>query len=317
MFPDRDVLEHGLGVLLNQGRHQAVDLLDRRTHSEASTFPIEVVTCRVATGERLELLCKYSANREHDRYGHRGGVMHEASVYSQVLRGCELPVPRFRGSYEDPASGWTWLVMDYLDGAETAESPAGVVRAADWIGRFHAAWDRPTESSVDLPLRAYERAYYLGWARRTSDFVGPHPSAIPWLPALCERFGAIAEALLESPQTVIHGEYYPLNVLVDARNVYPVDWETAAIGPGEIDLASLTQSWPPEIVTLCEVAYAAVRWPEGAPAAFEETLEAARLYWLFRSLGEDRSRTEKKFKRRIGKLRSAAERWGTIPCEAA
>jgi hypothetical protein len=317
MLPDRDALEHGLGVLLHRDRRQAVEILDRRVHSEASTFPIEVVTCRIATGERLELLCKYSANREHDGHGHRGGVVYEASVYRDVLRGCGLSVPRFRGSYEDPTSGWTWLVMDYLEGALTADSPTGVVRAAEWIGRFHAAWDGSAEGPVALPLRVYERTYYQGWARRTVDFVGPHIGELPWLPALSERFGEIAAALLESPQTVIHGEYYPLNVLVDDRNVYPVDWEAAAIGPGEIDLASLTQSWPPEIVDRCEMVYGATRWPGGAPAGFEKTLEVARLYWLFRWLGEDRRRTEKRLKRRIDKLRNAARHWGIIPGEAA
>jgi hypothetical protein len=283
MLPDRDALEHGLGVLLHRDRRQAVEILDRRVHSEASTFPIEVVTCRIATGERLELLCKYSANREHDGHGHRGGVVYEASVYRDVLRGCGLSVPRFRGSYEDPTSGWTWLVMDYLEGALTADSPTGVVRAAEWIGRFHAAWDGSAEGPVALPLRVYERTYYQGWARRTVDFVGPHIGELPWLPALSERFGEIAAALLESPQTVIHGEYYPLNVLVDDRNVYPV----------------------------------ATRWPGGAPAGFEKTLEVARLYWLFRWLGEDRRRTEKRLKRRIDKLRNAARHWGIIPGEAA
>jgi hypothetical protein len=317
MLPDRDALEHGLGVLLHQGGCRTVELLDRHVHRESSTFPIEVVTCRIDAGERLELLCKYSANREHDAHGHRGGVAYEASVYRHVLRSCGLSVPRFRGSYEDPTSGWTWLVMDYLEGAETADSPAGVVRAADWIGRFHAAWEGSAIRSVVMPLRIYERAYYMGWARRTVDFAGPDLAELSWLPALCDRFGEIAAVLLERPQTVIHGEYYPLNVLVDVRNVYPVDWEAAAIGPGEIDLASLTQSWPPDIVTRCERVYAAARWPEGAPVGFEEALEVARLYWLFRWLGEDRHRTAKRLNRRIGKLRNAARRWGIVPGEAA
>ena len=317
MFPARDVLERGLGVLLHTGGRPAVELLDRQAHGESSTFPIEVVTCRIATGERLELLCKYSADREHAGHGHRGGVEHEARVYRDVLSGCGLSVPRFRGSYRDPTSGWTWLVIDYLEGAATSDSPAGVVRAAEWIGRFHAAWDGPARGRTSLPLRVYDRAYYLGWARRTVEFAGPHLGELPWLPELCERFVGIAAALLESPQTVIHGEYYPLNVLVDARDVYPVDWEAAAIGPGEIDLASLTQSWPADIVARCEQAYLAARWPGGALAGFQRALEVARLYWLFRWLGEDRKRTEKRPKRRIGKLRSAARRWGIIPEEAA
>jgi aminoglycoside phosphotransferase (APT) family kinase protein len=316
LLPDSGVLARGLGVVLHPDSGEAVTLLDRRAHGEASTFPSEVVTCRLRTGERLELLCKYSGDREHGAHGHRGGVEHEARVYRHVLRRTGLSVPRFRGSYEDPSSGWTWLVVDYIEGAETADSPTGVVRAAEWIGSFHAVWDA-REGGRGLPLRVYDQAYYRGWARRTLDFVGPQARSLAWLRELCERFGEIAVALLESPTTVVHGEYYPLNVLVSDEGVHPVDWEAAARGPGQIELASLTQSWLPEIVAGCEAAYAAARWPAGPPAGFEEGLEAARLYWLFRWLGEDRRRTAKRLGRRIDKLRSAARVWKVLPGEAS
>jgi hypothetical protein len=46
------------------------------------------------------------------------------------------------------------------------------------------------------------------------------------------------------PLTVIHGEFYASNVLIDdgidGIRVCPVDWERAAIGPALIDLAALT-----------------------------------------------------------------------------
>jgi aminoglycoside phosphotransferase (APT) family kinase protein len=54
----------------------------------------------------------------------------------------------------------------------------------------------------------------------------------------------VVERLLRLPVTLIHGEFYPSNVLVkrdgDRIRVCPVDWETAAIGPGLLDLAALT-----------------------------------------------------------------------------
>ena len=49
------------------------------------------------------------------------------------------------------------------------------------------------------------------------------------------------------PRTLIHGEFYPCNVLIRGRGhrerVCPVDWEMAAVGPGLMDLASLTTGW--------------------------------------------------------------------------
>jgi len=47
--------------------------------------------------------------------------------------------------------------------------------------------------------------------------------------------------LLTSPPTLIHGEFYAKTVLVRRGKLFMVDWESAAIGPGEVDLAALTE----------------------------------------------------------------------------
>ena len=83
---------------------------------------------------------------------------------------------------------------------------------------------------------------------------------------------------------MIHGEYYPKNILVRDAAILPVDWESAAAGVGEIDLATLTTGWGPAVRSACEGAYVASRWPEGAPHGFERRLDLARMYvrlcWL-------------------------------------
>src|SRR5213076_728303 len=87
-----------------------------------------------------------------------------------------------------------------------------------------------------------------------------------------------------SPATVIYGEYYPDNILMRDSTIYPVDWESTAIGAGEIDLASLTDGWPERLVQQCGIEYQRTRWPAGAPREFSQRLEAARTYWAFRWL---------------------------------
>jgi hypothetical protein len=67
---------------------------------------------------------------------------------------------------------------------------------------------------------------------------------------------------------------------------WPADWQSAAVAPGEIDLAALTHSWPRSVVARCERAYRASRWPGGTPRDFGEILEAARLYMNLRWLGD-------------------------------
>jgi aminoglycoside phosphotransferase (APT) family kinase protein len=89
-----------------------------------------------------------------------------------------------------------------------------------------------------------------------------------------------------SPRTVIHGELYPHNVLLTSDGVYPVDWETAAAAPGEIDVAALTEGWPEGLVTDFELEYRRARWGVAPPSDSRQAVDVARLYWLFRWLGD-------------------------------
>jgi aminoglycoside phosphotransferase (APT) family kinase protein len=123
--------------------------------------------------------------------------------------------------------------------------------------------------------------------------------------------------LLEAPATIIHGEYYPHNVMYDRRRgaIRPVDWESAALGPAEIDLASLTERWPEQTVRDCTREYLRTRRPEGDGAMVtpESRMDAARAYLHFRWLGEDPRRTaDPKRRWRFEELRRSAERLGVL-----
>jgi hypothetical protein len=63
----------------------------------------------------------------------------------------------------------------------------------------------------------------------------------------------------------------------------------------------------------CEEAYQRARWPEGVPAGFERTLDAARIYLHFRWLGERPDWTiREKTLWRYEHLRAVAERLGLL-----
>jgi aminoglycoside phosphotransferase (APT) family kinase protein len=179
-------------------------------------------------------------------------------------------------------------VLEYLEGSTRVSKLStehGVIPAATWIGLFHRIYD--SRASTDLPawLRPYDATYYQSWADRTRDFASQLGVSLPWLPELCERIPETF-APLAADRVVIHGEFYPHNVLARDRVIYPVDWETAALGAGEIDLAALTEGWPDDISTHCERAYATARWPDGAPESFALSLMLARLYLVLRWLGD-------------------------------
>jgi len=186
--------------------------------------------------------------------------------------------------------------------------------AARWIGKFHAAiMKKPAKQGLAF-LNHYDASYYLGWARRTCQFAGELHRQFPWLARLCQRAEEVLAPLSAAPPTVIHGEYYQNNILIRERIVYPSDWESAAIAPGEIDLAALTEgSWAAEIVQQCKQEYQQARWPSGAPDEFESRLTAARLYLHFRWLGERHEWTTRKDARwRFAELRRAADGMGII-----
>jgi aminoglycoside phosphotransferase (APT) family kinase protein len=262
-------------------------VLDRRPNLQGS-FPHEVVTCRLGDGSARQLFCKYGVGHTESGFGHRGGVPYEAEVYRRVLRPSGLSAPAFLGSCTNPATGEVWMVLEYLDGSlrvGKAPDPAAMGLAARWAGQFHAAQETSLTRGDLAFLNRYDAGYYRGWAQRTARFAGPRHEQYPWLSALCGRFEQEAAALLAPTPTVIHGEYYPKNVLWHRGAIYPVDWESAAVASGLIDLASLTEKWPADVAQRCAAEYGQARWPGGTPADFERTLDAARVYLHLRWLG--------------------------------
>src|SRR5262249_6388439 len=188
-----------------------------------------MVTCRIGARGELKLYCKYMGGVPSDNYGHHGGVPYEAEVYRRVLQPLPFSVPKFYGSYEDVATGETWLILGYLGRSlrlAKGPQPETVLRAARWIGGFHAA----NEARVSLAglsfVNRYDSDYYLGWTRRTSQFAASLRRRFPWLETLSERFEESFDILLSAQQTVVHGEYYPHNVLLSGRVIYPLDWES-------------------------------------------------------------------------------------------
>jgi hypothetical protein len=315
-IPDLQTLTAGLSTVLVGDRlaRENVAVLGRERIGYG-TFPKEIVTCRTSGGRELRLFCKYGAGLDHSCHGHRGGVAYEAAVYRHVLEPSRASTAKSYGLYTAETNGEPWLILEYLTGSmfvTKGPEPAAMNRAAAWIGRFHASQETLL-ASLTVPLLQYDAGYYLTWARRTGQTADALHARVPWLTSLCKRSEEFLAQLLEPPMTVIHGEYYPKNVLYRRGSIYPVDWESAAIAAGEIDLAALTEGWEEESARECCRAYQRARWPAGTPADFEQRLETARLYLHFRWLGEQPDQTWEEDERwRFEELRSAGERLGLI-----
>ena len=280
-------------------------------HEARSTFDAIVVRCASPSGDRLDLLCKIGtgASREHTAHGHRGGVRYEALVYEQVLARSSLRTPGCYGSFEigDATVLVTELVVDAILLRDA--TVAAFAAAAAWIGAFHL---ETAHVDFSLPLARHDAGYQRGWAARAAEFAPERDR--PWIGPLCRAAAEhLAEIAAAPAMPVVHGEYYPHNILVRDGAVLPVDWETAARGFGETDLVSLVDGWGPAIEASATEAYVAARWPAGAPDDLDERLDAARLAVLLRWLGDRREWTRHvRARPRIDRLRELGERMGLV-----
>jgi aminoglycoside phosphotransferase (APT) family kinase protein len=304
--------------------HRTVTILDREANIYSSTNPSEIVTCVLDGCTEVQLLCKYGCAVNKDKWGHHNDLTYEAGVYEQVLSELKSSTPKFYGLHVDKGKSQPWLILEYIDrgvrlskagwffteeGVKTSDPRC---QAARWIGHFHAANEARLGTNPMAFLRRYDAEYYLGWARRTSRFAGHMHKRFPWLHKVCERFEELIPMLTAPPLTIVHGEYYPHNILFRDGIVCPIDWQSAAVARGEIDLASLEEGWPEDFAQKFELEYRQARWPKDEPAGFERNLEAARLYLNLRWLGDRREWTIGKCESRFAQLQASAIRFGLI-----
>jgi thiamine kinase-like enzyme len=234
------------------------------------------------------VFCKYdSAPFDNRSHGHRAGLLYEAEVYRKVLRRLSVSIPRLFGVHRENEVCAS-LVLEFIDGKRGIEFDSNDLQAAArWLGKFHAAAERLLlKPPADLSLKEYDHAFYAGWARRTLLFSRKLERDVGWLPVLCKAFERSAIDLLRQRRTVIHGEFYPSNLLMYEGRLYPVDWESAAVASGEIDLASLTLGWPDADVSACLEEYSQSRWNRVASAELATAFVAARMYTTLRWLGD-------------------------------
>jgi hypothetical protein len=290
-----------------------VTIRGRHLNPYCSTFPAEIVTC-TAGGRERRVFCKYTAGDDHSDHGHRGGAGYEAEVYRQALHGLTISLPEFHGAFGCPDTGVTCLVLEYLESGIRVSKlpvPGAMPAAAAWAGRFHALNEGRLRRRGLAFLTRYDTDYYMGWSRRTLRYAGASAAEHPWLGALCQRYDEMTTLLAGRPQTIIHGEYTPHNVLWHDGRIYPTDWEAAAVAPGEIDLAVLVEGWEEDMVSRCLQSYRQARWPAADADLSAETLVVARLYVGLRWLAARPDwTTDERSLWRLRELKALAERAG-------
>jgi hypothetical protein len=230
------VTADALELLVRDAFGDDARILDRRPAAYRSSVPVEEVTVVTGDGRHRRLAAKEAGPRE-------------IAAYRNTLSRLDLSTPAFAGARGD------LLLLEWVDGIPLWQSGdlAAWEAAARWLAELHASRVPPAAGALEhARLRVPEPASRLPAAE------------------------AAAARLADMPAVLVHGEFYPSNVLLSAGQIRPVDFETFGLGPGVLDLAALTAGdWPGDEPARIEAAYCAALPAQLAPAP--GALEDARL----------------------------------------
>src|SRR2546428_8284821 len=107
-FPDQGRLTTGLAAVFRENGtgNESVTVLRRQPNPYESTFPTEIVTCRVrGNGTPLRVFIKYGPRTFDAVYCNRVDVAIECGVYRDVQRQLRTSTPTFYGVYRDGTAG--------------------------------------------------------------------------------------------------------------------------------------------------------------------------------------------------------------------
>jgi hypothetical protein len=312
---DPDVPQTGLGrehqdlrAILEQlltthfGHPSRIVRLRRRRSPYATSFALQLLDVVLDNGRHLPVVFKDlsegsllgTARVAKPRFLH--DPLREIGTYRDILSREALGTAECYGAVAD--AGRAWLFLEKVQGRELYQIGELAVwsEVACWLAGMHDRFsERAGQLRRDHPrLLRYGADLHRRWFERAHEFIGragaDHERRdMARLAAGCE---AVIERLGAVPFTLVHGEFYPSNVLVgesaNARRVCPVDWEVAGVGIGLLDLAALVAGWAPaQQQAIARSYYRALRprhgWPpnEDTFASLLDYCQLARnVQWL-------------------------------------
>ncbi len=288
------------------GTHRRVTSLERRPSDYRSSFVLEELEVQLADGTILPLMFKDLSQQAllEGARRIRPDVLYnprrELEVYRSLLMPNRLGTAICYGTVVDHTIGRYWLFIEKVPGQELYKVGefATWQHVARWLAIMHARFvGENAKLAQTAQLLDYNSDFYWLWIRRAQAFLDQNGqsrsvrNSIEWL---ARRYDRVVERLMTLPVTIIHGEFYASNVLVQPSaadiRVCPVDWEMAAVGPGLIDLAALVAgNWTHEQKMALAQAYYSSLIPTDGWAMTLETfitsLECCRLHLAVQWLG--------------------------------
>jgi Phosphotransferase enzyme family len=234
------------------GGRPAIVGIHRQRFPRATSYPCDVVTVKLATGEELKIFLKNFGTSQLPKDGLPQRRERELCVYRDLLVDADLGTATYYGSVWDESHGRFWLLLELVPGMPLRVYDVDSwVAAAAWLGRMqrHFAQQTPRLQACDGLLR-HDTRFFWSKAEGALQAVSRNsPPLAGRLAHIVNRYDQIVDVMADQPLTLVHGSYRPTNIMVTVNSappkVCPTDWELAALGAPLYDLAFLSDSCEP------------------------------------------------------------------------
>jgi thiamine kinase-like enzyme len=230
--------------------------LSRGFYDYHSSFAIETLAVEFTDGTEISLIFKNLSRRallEEARRVRPEEVYRperEIIVYRDILNTAGLGTATCFGSLIDEEADRYWLLLEKVVANElyTIGDLSVWRQVARWLARMHSQFSElsPIRRSSQALLN-YDAHFFDACMERAEAQIKRRAAQSKINPArvnnIWAQYRKVVSRICNLPRTLIHGEFYPSNILVSRQNadyrICAVDWETAGIGAGLLDLAAL------------------------------------------------------------------------------
>ncbi len=217
-------------------------------------------------------------------------LQNEVGIYQDVFQDNRRWTPTFYGAVQ--VGEEIWMFMEDVGKRTFKNEPTteNLQKVTATLAGLHVTFGREVNNGqlqqrTKLAVRDYPA--YISGARQAiiltralvnkNLFPAVTPRHLALLEAVANMYDRVAIALVSAPQTLVHGDFNPQNILFDeasGERIFIIDWANAYIGAGLLDLVDLTtfataQYGPGIMPRLLQYYRSAYRAASGEPLAAE------------------------------------------------
>lgn len=284
---------------------QALTELPLETVADEASQPANVRGLRVtyqAGGETLDVDCVVKQPRGVNRAGLASGGIREVGVYRSLALQLPMQTPALIAA--DPAGSWLVLEAVSADVASAEWTADDYRRAIRALAALHERfWNlaedlsvypwlaRPLANDFEIYVMAAVGAMEKMLVDDRHRLITGSLEVLTSLGQMLTQVEVMADKLRAAPPTLLHGDYQPTNIALQADDELVVfDWQLAGVGPGVLDLVTFVNSarWrrpdlpvsPHELIGLYRDELATRVGVQWSDEAWDELMDHA-LMWRF------------------------------------